>query len=176
MNPKKQTDPRKSLVAELESIRVLLGGETPDPEIPLLEVPLPEVPLLDDVVPEASQSEGTQTNTQIINEITRRADVSGDLMETLLDEEWRTRTLQLLSCARESIKRLDAEWTPAFTEELNEALCVRMNETVNAWLRTAIAQHADELRSTLNNALSEEIASSITRLSNSQNSEGADGE
>ncbi|MCZ6617191.1 MAG: hypothetical protein O7E57_03585 [Gammaproteobacteria bacterium] len=176
MNHKTQTDPRKSLVAELESIRVLLGQETLDPEVPLLEVRSLEVPLLDEVVPEDSQSEGTQTNTQIISAITGHTDVSGDLLQTLLDEDWRTSTLQLLSNARESIKRLDAEWTPAFTDELNEALCVRINETVTAWLRTVIAHHADELRSTLNNALSEEIASSITRLSNSRNSEGADGE
>ena len=67
-------------------------------------------------------------------------------------------------------------WTPTLTDELVDALKVRIDETVHAWLQTVIVRQAEELQSTILEALSQEIASTIKRLSDNQNSEGADGE
>ena len=41
------------------------------------------------------------------------------------------------------------EWTPEDTDELNEALRVRIDETLTAWLRQTIAERVHELRTEL---------------------------
>ena len=136
-----------------------------------------QVPLLDDVVAGGtSLTEEAQTDTQVFGEITEQDVLGDDLFQALLGDEWSTSTAEILEKARESIEKHNAELTPAFTDKLIESLEVRIGETVNAWLHTVIIREADDLRSTLLEALSEEIASSIGRLSNTDRSEGSDGQ
>ncbi len=123
-----------------------------------------------------SPDDPTQTDAEVAGKITEETILDDDLFQALLSDEWSKSTAQILKQAGETIKQKDIEWTPAFTDDLNEALKDRLNETVNAWLRTVIVREADELRSALLDALSEAIASNIERLSNTLNSEGADGE
>ncbi len=210
MSRKKPKDPSKSLLGDLESIRVLLNEETalsgeqtaPSGEQTALsgeqtalsdeqtalsgkktlavesktseaDQSDPKVPLLDEVVVGGtSQSKQAQTETHVFGEQTVLGD---DLFQALLGDEWSTSTALILEQARESLEQHDVEWTPDSTDELNEALKVVMDETVHAWLHTVIVRQVDELRSTLLKALSQEIASNIKRLSDKQNSEGADG-
>lgn len=192
MSRKKPKNPRKSLLGDLESIRVLLSEETAlsDEKTALsgkktaavasktsqADQSDPQVPLLDDVIVGGTcPSEQAQTETQVIGEFTEQTVLGDDLFQALLGDEWSTSTAQILEQARESIEQHDVEWTPGLTDELNEALKVCIDETVHAWLHTVIVRQVDELRSTVLKALSREIASTIKRLSNNQNSEGADG-
>ncbi len=203
MSRKKPKGPSKSLLGDLESIRVLLSEETAlsgeqtalsgeqtalsgkktalsgkktlavESKTSEADQSDPKVPLLDEVVVGGtSQSKQAQTETHVFGEQTVLGD---DLFQALLGDEWSTSTALILEQARESLEQHDVEWTPDLTDELNEALKVIIDETVHAWLHTVIVRQVDELRSTLLKALSQEIASNIKRLSDKQNSEGADG-
>lgn len=206
MSRKKPKDPRKALLGDLESMRVLLSEETAlsgeqtalsgektalsgektalsgkktaavEAKTSQADQSDPPVPLLDDVVVGGtSPREQTQTETQVIGGFTEQTVLGDDLFQALLGDEWSTSTAQILEQARESIKQYEIEWTSDSTDELNEALKVCIDETLHAWLHTVIVRQVDELRSTVLKALSKEITSTIKRLSNNHNSEGADG-
>jgi len=123
-----------------------------------------DVPLLEDVV-----HGGVSVNETFFSgegDFQDSADASGlndDVFKALLSDEWRESARELLDQAREAIEEHQTEWTPAHTDELNEALKVRMDETLQQWLREALASRVDELRHTLLAALSDEIQRTIDR-------------
>ncbi len=127
-----------------------------------------QVPLLDDMIETPSLSEEEKSASPTV--------LGDGLFEALLTEDWSTSTAKILEQAVESIEQQRLAWTPTLTDELVDALKVRIDETVHAWLQTVIVRQAEELQSTILEALSQEIASTIKRLSDNQNSEGADGE
>lgn len=123
-----------------------------------------DVPLLEDVV-----HGGVSINETFFSgegDFQDSAEASGlneDVFKALLSDEWRESARELLDQAREAIEQHQTEWTPAHTDELNEALKVRMDETLQQWLREALASRVDELRQTLLTALSDEIQRTIGR-------------
>jgi len=123
-----------------------------------------DVPLLEDVV-----HGGVSVNETFFageGDFRDSAEASGlneDVFKALLSDEWRESARDLLDQAREAIEQHQTEWTPAHTDELNEALKVRMDETLQQWLQEALASRVDELRQTLLTALSDEIQRTIDR-------------
>jgi hypothetical protein len=123
-----------------------------------------DVPLLEDVV-----HGGVSVNETFFSgegDFQDSAEASGlneDVFKALLSDEWRESARELLDQARDAIEQHQTEWTPAHTDELNEALKVRMDATLQQWLREALASRVDELRHTLLTALSDEIQRTIDR-------------
>jgi len=123
-----------------------------------------DVPLLEDVV-----HGGVSVNETFFSgegDFQDSAEASGlndDVFKALLSDEWRESARELLDQARDAIEQHQTEWTPAHTDELNAALKVRMDETLQQWLREALASRVDELRQTLLTALSDEIQRTIDR-------------
>lgn len=180
MSKKKHKEARKTLLlTDLEAIHRLLNETPMSPEkkarsaaakpiVPEAAQNDLQVPLLDDMIETPSSSEEEKSASPTV--------LGDGLFEALLTEDWSTSTAKILEQAVESIKQQRLAWTPALTDELVNALKVRIDETVHAWLHTVIVRQMEELQSTILEALSQEIAGTIKRLSDNQNSEGADGE
>ncbi|MEQ8483306.1 MAG: hypothetical protein RIB46_02990 [Pseudomonadales bacterium] len=169
-NPKRPANPGTSaLLGDLESIRSLL--QPPDGEEPEDEVPDDEVPLLEDVV-----HGGVSVNESFLSgegDFTASEDSSGlneDLFKALLSDDWRDSARDLLDQARAAIEQHQNEWTPAHTDELNQALKVRIDETLQAWLRDLVQSRMDDLRATLLAAMEREIEDVVSARLLDQNS------
>ena len=133
-----------SLVGDLESLRGLLNETTP---APLLEDP-GEFPARDDVTQRPAKPDS----------------LGDDTIKALLGDEWRQSADQILSAAREAIEHVSSDWSPQHTTELNEALRVRIDATLEAWLEAAVRQHLEELRATLLAAIETELATFTAQL------------
>jgi hypothetical protein len=133
-----------SLVGDLESLRGLLNETTP---APLLEDP-GEFPPHDDAPQRPAKPDS----------------LGDDTIKALLGDEWRQSADQILSAAREAIEHVSSDWSPQHTTELNEALRVRIDATLEAWLEAAVRQRLEELRATLLAAIESEIATFTAQL------------
>lgn len=133
-----------SLVGDLESLRSLLDETAPAQ--PLLEDP-------GEVGPGAPGCFGDDT------------------IEALLGDEWRKSADQILSTAREAIENDASKWSPQQTTELNQALRVRIDATLEIWLEAVIRQRLEELRATLLAAIETELARFTAQLTR-QDSDG----
>ena len=135
-----------------------------------------EVPLLEDVVHGGVSLNETFLGGQ--GDFQLSTDDSGlneDVFKALLSDEWRESARELLDQAREAIERHQTDWTPEHTDQHNEALKVRIDATLQQWLREALASRVGELRQTLLTALSDEIHTTIDKQFNSSH-EDPDGE
>ena len=175
------------LLGDLESIRTLLeqpgngdsrqapdpGGGPPAEDSGRRD---DDVPLLEDVVHGGVSLNETFLGGQGDFEIDAGdSGLNEDVFKALLSDEWRESARELLDQAREAIERHQTDWTPEHTDQLNEALKVRMDATLQQWLREALASRVDELRQSLLDALSDEISSTIDKQFNSSH-EDPDGE
>lgn len=146
------------LLGDLESIRSLLEENAADPA-PAGD---DEVPLLEDVV-----HGGVSINETFVSgegDFDTSDDTSGlneDIFKALLSDEWRESARELLDEARAAIEQHQTEWTPEHTDELNAALKVRIDETMQHWLRDLVASRIDDLRRELLTAMSEQIRATI---------------
>ena len=137
-------NPDTSLVGDLESLRGLLNETTP---APLLEDP-GEFPASDDATQRTAKPDA----------------LGDDTIKALLGDEWRQSADQILSAAREAIEQVSSDWSPQHTTELNEALRVRIDATLEAWLEAAVRQRLEELRATLLAAIETELATFTAQL------------
>ncbi|MEQ8857728.1 MAG: hypothetical protein RIC56_03700 [Pseudomonadales bacterium] len=174
------------LLGDLESIRSLL--EEPDglpPEQREVkdsdDAPAParegdeDVPLLEDVVHGGvSVNETFLAGEGDFQEAPGASGLNDEIFKALLSDEWRESARALLDQAREAIEQHQTEWTPEHTDELNAALKVRIDETVQNWLREVVQSRAEELRQALLKGLSEQIH--ITIDEQFGNDEDPDGE
>jgi hypothetical protein len=174
------------LLGDLESIRSLLEDEISHEDPPSRAEPEPEpepeeddadVPLLEDVV-----RGGVSVNESFLSgqgDFQESADASGlneEIFKALLSDQWRESARTLIDQAREAIEQHQTEWTPEHTDELNAALKVRIDETVQQWLLDAVQRHIDDLRGSLLDALSAEIRATIdARFNQPSPDEDSDG-
>jgi len=125
------------------------------------------VPLLEDVVRGGvSVNESFLSGEGDFQESEEASGLNEEIFKALLSDEWRESARALLDQARDAIEQHQTEWTPAHTDELNSALKVRIDETVQTWLMDAVRRHVDELRGVLLDALSDEISVTIDRQFN----------
>lgn len=136
-----------ALIGDLESIRTLLDDEERATQLELSEpdTGADAVPMLDDTVPPADvpeQHPGALTE---------------DLFDSLLGDGWKSQADEVLEDARLTIDEQAQQWTPEDTDELNDALRVRIDGTIYEWLQKMLAEHIDDLRAQVLDAMSDEI-------------------
>ncbi len=191
-NSGKSDDDANALLGDLESIRSLLDEndeaeqDAPSPEsqdteettTPNNDAADDDVPVLDDVIDgalklnEAALDRDSQRSLSttgsldgVITDGSPTGDNSGlsdDLMSALLDDDWRARAENLLQGARQDIENNREDWQPEYTDELTDALQVRIDATVHDWIGRTLSRHVDELRHELVNALSDELGRQIS--------------
>jgi len=137
---------QNALLGDLESIRSLL---TQDPAEERDPAPLDDsgVPLLDDVV----DGGGLGINESLL---LGPGDIPQDdgsglddaMFQALLGDEWREATSRILDEARDTIEARASDWSPADTDDLNEALRVRIDAALKDWLKTLVVNNMSELR------------------------------
>jgi len=153
--------PTRGLLGDLESIRSLLDDREEISEDDA------EVPLLEDVV-----HGGVSVNESFLSgegDFIETAGTSGldeEIFKALLSDEWREAARGLLDQARAAIEQHQSDWTPEHTDELNQALKARIDETVQQWLRQVVQNRIDELGALLLQAVSEELRTAVDRQLN----------
>ncbi len=171
------------LLGDLESIRTLLDEDrAADADAPA-EDRDDDVPLLEDVV-----RGGVSVNETFLSgegDFAETADadpgLNEEIFKALLSDEWRQSAREMLDQARAAIERHQNDWTPEHTDELNAALKVRIDETVQRWLQEVVQSRMDELRKALLAAVGAELDAMVreqqhrTSSSPSSASEESDG-
>jgi hypothetical protein len=142
----------QEILDDLESIKDLLDDEavaSQEASGDHAEAEEP-VPILDDLVEGAlSVTEADFDRTGPASDGREPGRVDQAVFDALLGDEWKAAASGLLTEARGAIEAHRNEWTPEDTDELNEALRVRIDETLTAWLRQTIAERVHELRTEL---------------------------
>ena len=153
-----------NLLNDLESIRALLD----EPESAQLAGPAnKQVPLLDDVVAGIfNLDEDPPTEPA---EIPQQGGLDDELFDVLLGDDWRQASADLLDDARATIETNSNVWTPDDTNELNEALQVRIDATLQAGLRSALIAHAGQIRAELLTAVGRALNEQVEKILNSNN-------
>jgi hypothetical protein len=95
---------------------------------------------------------------------TQQGSFGDDTIKALLGDEWRESADQILATAREAIESVASKWSPQQTTELNQALRVRIDATLEDWLEVVIQQRLEDLRATLLAAIETEISAFTARL------------
>jgi hypothetical protein len=183
---KPQSESQNALLGDLESIRTLLeDDEARDAAAPTTDEELsadrvagkaandptdsdePQVPVLDDVV---------DTNTDPVTNLPTKsipADGPGpaietplddDLFRVLLSDEWRESASEILNKARAAIDEHRAHWSPEETDSLNDALKVRIDATIQGWMRGMVVTRMAELHELLARAMSDELKVTIEKI------------
>jgi len=183
MSNKKQPpdEPTRGLLGDLESIRSLLDESEDEQARSAERAPdddEADVPLLEDVV-----HGGVSVNETFLSGEGDFADTTGssalndEVFKALLSDEWRESARELLDQARAAIEQHQTEWTPKHTDELNHALKVRIDETVQTWLLEAVQSRIDDLRAELLRAVTEQLRVTIeTQFNPTSTHEDPDGE
>ena len=168
--PKDESD---ELIHDLKSIKNLLDDETAhansteqdtsqvqrqvenDADIPLLDTD--DVPLLDDPLEEAvSVDEGMPEET----------------FKTLLGDAWQESVEELFNDARRRIQENSEKWLPEHTDELADALKIRIDASVRAWLAETLEANIGRLRERIVSELSKEILGHMREKLNQTTTEG----
>ena len=84
-----------------------------------------------------------------------------DLFQVLLGDEWRNSAALVFNQAREKIEQNSPQWAPEDTDELNAALKIRIDETMQGWMRGMLIEHIANLHETLLEVLSRELPTII---------------
>ena len=151
-------DNANGLMGDLESIKVLLEEEDALPAWDMAAEPVqeisPEIPVLETRVPEDEYFETTPLTTPDISATPNTA----ASLEALLGAEFHDATDNVMARARGMIEQHPNQWTPQQTDELSDALRVRIDDAVKEWIRISLAKHADELQQQLLNAVRDELA------------------
>jgi hypothetical protein len=155
------------LLGDLESIKELLDEEQlADAEA--------TAPLLDDVVDGGIHLEETSF-VRPAPEISSAADsdtgnVGDELFEALLGDDWKDAASDMLTTARGAIEAHRNQWTPEHTDDLNEALRIRIDATLSQWLENTVRAHMKELHAELLSAAETVLSEQISALLKTQSS------
>lgn len=166
-----------ALLGDLESIRTLLDEQDDGSAAAAEDIahdsavpePQPEdlpsdddVPLLEDVVHGGVSLKETFFAGE--GDFVENEDAGGlddDIFKALLSDEWRDSARGLLDEARGVIEQHQNEWTPEHTDELNAALKVRIDETLERWLHELVQRHIGDLRETLLRSVGDELEHAV---------------
>jgi hypothetical protein len=157
---------KDDLLDDLETIRSLLdkeqaqaaqGAQTDD------ESTATPVPLLDDVV-----GGGLGVDESPLTERTATIDSQGgiddDLFQALLGDAWKTSAAQMLKETRADIEANRETWAPENTDSLNEALRVRIDDTLRVWLQDLVRQNMLDLRNPLLSAIDDQLKQELKKI------------
>ncbi len=141
------TDPDKpdddeELIDDLESIKQLLDPPEDESANVSASEEVKDIPMLDDAVGAS-------------NFDTRG--LADDAFKALLDDAWQDSVQDVLGDARETIESHSTAWHPQDTDELNQALKIRIDNSVRQWLEETLQANIAELRKRIVHELSTEI-------------------
>lgn len=121
-----------------------------------------DVPVLEDVVDGALEVDESMLAVHGQLEASEGTHILDDkAIEALLSDDWKSAASDVLDSARLKIQDSQTEWTPVDTDELNQALKVRIDATVSDWIRTTVVKHMGELRSLLLTVVQDEVTQQI---------------
>jgi len=83
---------------------------------------------------------------------------SAAALDAILGSDFHDATAQVMARARGLIEEHPNKWSPQQTDELSDALRVRIDDAVQEWISTALAAHAGELQQRLLDAVRDELA------------------
>lgn len=136
------------LIEDLESIKGLFDEEQTetnavdeDTDVPLLDDPLVDGLTIDEGLPD-------------------------DTFKALLDDAWQDSVDDLLTDARNRITQNSELWQPEDTDELAEALKIRIDASVKSWLAQTLEQNIGALRTHLVSELSDELLAHLRQKLN----------
>lgn len=136
------------LIEDLESIKGLFdeeqaesNAEDEDMDVPLLDDPLVDGLTIDEGLPD-------------------------DTFKALLDDAWQDSVDDLLTDARNRITQNSELWQPEDTDELAQALKIRIDASVKSWLAQTLEQNIGALRTHLVSELSDELLAHLRQKLN----------
>ena len=138
--PQSPGEPPDELLDDLESIKDLLDEEQQQAQIPVLE----------DIDADAGRPP---------------AGMSDDAFDRLLSDSWKESVEELFSHARNQIEANSERWLPEDTDQLTDALKVRIDGAVRAWLSETLQANIGLLRERMVKELSAELIEHIERVS-----------
>jgi hypothetical protein len=94
--------------------------------------------------------------------------LNDEIFKALLSDEWRESARELLDDAHSAIEAQQSEWTPQHTDALNAALQVRIDETLQRWLRQAVLNGIDDLRREVLESVRQELGRTVAAQFNSK--------
>lgn len=131
-----------------------------------------EIPLLADTLSSFDPKTGLSTPLTaepapvepILEDTPEPEGLSNVTLDALLGDEFHEATAQVMQQARGLINQHATEWSPQQTDELADALRVRIDDAVQQWIQTSLAAHAGELQQRLLNAVRKELAHHLDAL------------
>lgn len=152
MSTKDSADSEDELLGDLESLRSILDEEDElDPQDDAT------VPLLDDVVADAADPDAPHTDTP---SQPGQGGMDEDLFQALLSDDWRESAAAIIEQAPATLGQSVA-WTPQEIAALQHALRAELDDSLNQWIRDALARHGEALRAELLDALRGELKPAV---------------
>lgn len=84
-----------------------------------------------------------------------------DLFDALLGTGWEAESNELLETASATIQEQKLDWNPEDTQALTDALRVRLEQSINGWLSTTLAEQVALLRQQLLVDLQDELTQRV---------------
>ncbi|MCR9258640.1 MAG: hypothetical protein NXH95_02890 [Pseudomonadaceae bacterium] len=138
------------LIEDLESIKGLFDEEQANSADDSKDEDM-DVPLLDD---------------PLVDGLTIDEGLPDDTFKALLDDAWQESVDELLTDARNRIKENSDLWQPEDTDELAQALKIRIDASVKSWLAVTLEQNIGALRTHLVSELSDELLAHLRQKLN----------
>ena len=138
------------LIEDLESIKDLFDEEQENAVEETADEDM-DVPLLDD---------------PLVDGLTIDEGLPDDTFKALLDDAWQDSVDELLTDARTRITQNSDLWQPEDTDELAQALKVRIDASVKNWLALTLEQNIGALRTHLVSELSDELLAHLRQKLN----------
>lgn len=122
-----------------------------------------QVPLLEDVIGGGLGIDEAPLDAPLImDDAPGRLD--DELFRTLLGDAWKTSASQILETTRAEIEAYRENWAPEDTDALNDALRVRIDDTLKHWLRDLVRDNMHDLRTALLSAIDNQLKQEISRF------------
>ena len=137
--PQDHTERPDELLGDLESIKDLLDEEAQQPQIPVLE----------DIESDDSPPPTGMTD---------------DAFNRLLSDSWKESVEELFTAARSHIEANSEQWLPEDTDDLTEALKIRIDNAVRTWLSETLQANIGLLRERMVRELSDELIEHMERV------------
>jgi hypothetical protein len=162
------------------------GATAPEDDVPLLDDVVEEAMDVEELVPDPTPHRDQLPDAERAPEASPAAQIEApepqfglddDMFNRLLGDDWRQAAAGMLDEARSAIEAHSQQWTPQDTDELNEALQVRIDETLHRWLRRAVQDRLDDLKAELLGAIGDQLDATVKqRFDDARSDAGAHGQ
>jgi hypothetical protein len=141
-------------------------GNAPVPESE--DAPGSPVPLLDDMIGGDLGIDEAPLDAPLIMD-DAPGTLDDELFRTLLGDAWKSSASKILQTTRAEIEAYRENWAPEDTDALNDALRVRIDDTLKHWLRGLVRDNMHDLRTALLTAIDDQLKQEISRFLSDRN-------